>query len=239
MSNITPQMLERMQTRMTADWISKMTAGNPATLLPSGNVRLPPARMAFADVVRPSEEKVVNGQVQPSKYGCTLLFGPDADLTALRALRAERIAEYFPQNKTGAGLDDPIKDQGIRVAPAEGGSNKQGKTLAGFVPGLLMIGPNANLDYRPRLSRIENGEPVTAFGTEEELVKEFYGGCWVMATVSVFHGKNPRNPNAFYGLASVLKIADDNSFKGGGGDGAEAFTGINLEAAVDPASLFA
>lgn len=239
MSTITPEMLARMQTRMTADWIAKVTAANPAKLLASGNILLPPARMAFADVVRPSEAKVVNGEQQASKYGCTLLFAPGADLTAARELRAERIKEYFPQNQTGAGLDDPIKDQGIRVSPAEGGKNKQGKTLAGYVPGLPMIAPNANLDYKPRLNWLENGQPVPAFGTEEELIKAFYGGCWVMATINVFHGKNPKNPNAFYGLSSILKIADDNSFKGGGGDGVEAFAGVQIDDGVDPASLFA
>jgi hypothetical protein len=239
MSTITPEMLARMQTRQTADWIAKITAANPAKLLPSGNILLPPARGAFVNFAKPGEDKVVKGVLQKGKFGGALLFAPGADLTAARDLRAERIKEYFPKNPQGLGLDDPIKDQGIRVSPEEGGSNKMGKTTSGYVPGNLFMNPNANVDYRPRLNRLEGGQPVPAFGTEEELVKEFYSGAWYMATVSVFHGKNDQNPNAFYGLASVLKIADDNVFSGGGGDGVEAFAGIQIDDGVDPASLFA
>lgn len=231
--------IAKMQTGMDPAWIEKVVKGNPAVLLPSGNIRLPPARGAFVNVAKPAKDKIVSGQVQKGSYGMNLLFTPDADLTALRDLRAEKLKEFFPKNPTGAGLSDPIKDQGINVAAAEGGTNKKGQTYGGFVPGSKFIGPNANLDYKPTLSRLVNGQVEVAFGTPEELEKEFYSGAWYIATVSCFHGRNEQNPNAFFGLSSVLKIADDKKFSGGGGDGVEAYAGINIDpAGIDPSSLF-
>lgn len=231
--------IAKMQTGMDPAWIEKVVKGNPSLLLPSGNVRLPPARGAFVNVAKPAKDKLENGQTKKGTYGMNLLFTPDADLTALRDLRSEKLKEFFPKNPTGAGLSDPIKDQGTNVSAAEGGSNKKGVTYGGFVPGSLFIGPNANLEYKPTLSRLVNGQVEVAFGTPEELEKEFYSGAWYIATVSCFHGQNPQNPNAFFGLSSVLKIADDKKFSGGGGDGVEAYAGINIDpAGIDPSSLF-
>lgn len=231
--------LERMQTNMSADWLAKVAKDNPATLLPSGNVRVF-GRGAFVNVASPAKDRPgPGGVIQKGTYGMNVLFLPDYDLTALTALRAEKLREFFPKNPTGAGLSDPIKDQAINVAPDEGGLNKTGKTFGGFVPGAKFIGPNANLDFRPSLTRLVNGAVEPAFGTKEELDAEFYSGAWYMVTVTCFHGKNPQNPNAFFGLSSVLKIADDRKFSGGGGDGVEAYAGINIEpAGVNPERLF-
>lgn len=230
--------IARMQTNMDPAWLAATAKATPALLLPSGNVRVL-GRGAFVNVASPAKDKVINGQVQKGNYGINLLFLPDYDLTALIELRKEKLKEFFPKNPTGAGLSDPIKDQAINVAPDEGGINKTGKTFGGFVPGCKFIGPNANLDFKPTLSRFKNGAVEAASGTQEELDAEFYSGAWYLATVTCFHGKNPQNPNAFFGLSSVLKIQDDRKFNGGGGDGVEAYAGINIEpAGVNPESLF-
>lgn len=231
--------LARMQTGMDPAWLAATAKANPATLLSSGNVRVF-GRGAFVNVASPAKDKPgPNGTIIKGTYGMNVLFLPDYDLTALTDLRAEKLREFFPKNPTGAGLSDPIKDQGVNVAADEGGFNKQGKTFGGFVPGSKFIGPNANLDFKPTLSRLKNGEVEVAYGTQEELDAEFYSGAWYMVTVTCFHGKNPQNPNAFFGLSSVLKIADDRKFSGGGGDGVEAYAGINIApAGVNPESLF-
>lgn len=232
--------LQRMQTNMTAEWIEKVVAANPSRLLDNGNVILPPARMAFANVVTPAEDrKSANGTIIKGKYGTNLLFPPMADLTALRKARADMIPQAFPKNPQGLGLDDPIKDQGEKVAPAEGGTNKKGATTGGFVPGSLYISPNANLDYKPLLNEFVGGAVQPCYGEIDALKAKFYSGAWVIATVSVFHGRSSENPNIFYGLSSILKIADDQRFSGGGGDGPDAFAGVQIDVAgVDPKSLF-
>jgi hypothetical protein len=231
--------LERMQTDKPADWIAKVAAQNPATLLPSGNVRVF-GRGAFVNVAAPAKDSTdATGNIVKGKFGMTLLFPTGYDLTALRKARADLIPTAFPKNPQGIGLKDPIKDQADKVAPAEGGANPQGKTLSGFVPGAFYVAPNANLEYPPTLQEFVNGAPSGVFGTTEERVAKFYSGAWYMVTLSAFHGRNPQNPNVFYGLSSVLKVGDDRRFSGGGGDGAEAYAGINIEPdGINPESLF-
>lgn len=236
---IDPKTIERMGTRLTAAWIEKMTTANPARVLSSGNVILPPARVAFGNIALPGEDRMLNGQLVKGKYGANLLFAPGANLDALRKARADLVKTAFPKNPAGKGLEDPIKDQGDRVAPDEGGENAMGKTYLGYVPGALYISPNANLDFPPGMNELVNGVPTACTGPRDELARKFYSGCWVIPTVNVFHGKNPQNPNVFFGLAGVLKIADDNAFSGGTGDGPAAFEGIQIdEDALDPTALF-
>lgn len=232
---------QRMQTRLDAAWIEKVVKNNPSRILTSGNVILPPARMAFCKVAMPGKDSIINGVMTPGRYGSSILFTPDADLSALTEARMAMIPTAFPKNPKGLGLADPIRDQGERVAPSEGGINKKGTTTAGFVPGCKFIAPNANLEYPPALIRYEGGAPVSCIGAREELQRVFYSGIWAICTVNVFHGKNPQNPNVFYGLSTVMKIADDNTFQGSGGDGVEAYNAVNIDidSTVDPAALFA
>jgi len=230
--------IEKMSTRLTAAWIEQVTAGNPARVNADGNVVLPPARLAFADVVTVGKDRIEDGVTKSGSYGATLLFAPNADLSALVNARAAKIREFFPQNPDGHGLKDVVRDQADRVSPAEGGKNPQGKTYAGFVPGSKFVAPNANPDFRPGLFKLENGVPVAATGPEDELKRIFFAGIWVIATVNIFHGKSPKNPGAFLGLRSILKIADDNALGGGGGGGSAAdFGSVKIDAPTDGASL--
>ena len=233
----------RMKTRLPADWIVAAVAGNPAKLLPNGHILLPPARMSFFNGVTKSKDKVENGQVKAGKYGTGILFpfGFDVAPTHLAAAsqaRKDKIRSSYSDNPEGAGFDSPFKDQAVRVKPAEGGINKTGKSYEGFVPGLVFMEPRAN--NRPALSEFINGVPTAAVGSDEELAKRFYSGMWAMCTVSVFKSTSTENPNVFFGLEAVLKIADDNVFGGTGGGQAPDYAnvGVNITAPVDPAALF-
>ncbi len=231
--------IERMMTNKTAAWIANATKGNPAVLLESGNVRMPPCRLSYANVVKPGKDSVdkVTGAIIKGRYGASLLFAEGADLTAARAGRMAMMKTAFPKNPDGLGFEDPIKDQGDHVAPSEGGTNKMGKTTGGYVPGSFYISANANLEYPPTLTVLEGGKPDYARGSQEELLAKFYSGAWVIPTLTIFHGRNPTNPNIFFGLSSVLWIADDQKFGGGGGDGPDAYAGISIDQSVDVASL--
>jgi hypothetical protein len=107
--------LERMQTDKPADWIAKVAAQNPATLLPSGNVRVF-GRGAFVNVAAPAKDSTdAAGNIVKGKFGMTLLFPTGYDLTALRKARADLIPTAFPKNPQGIGLKDPIKDQATLI----------------------------------------------------------------------------------------------------------------------------
>lgn len=233
----------RMKTRLPQAWIEQVVAGNPAKLLPSGHILLPPARMSFFQGVYKSKDKIENGVTKPGKHGTGILFPFGADvapqyLAAASVARKDMIRSKYPDNPEGAGFDSPFKDQGVRIKPTEGGTNKMGKSYEGFVPGYLFMEPRAN--NRPALSELVGGVPTAAVGSDEELAKRFYSGMWAMCTVSVFKSTSTENPNVFFGLEAVLKIADDNRFGGEGGGVAPdyASVGVNITAPVDPAALF-
>lgn len=231
--------IQMMKTRYTADVISAIVAKNPATILPSGDVRLPPARLSFPNLAKPG--KNLNDPSQPGAYSANLLFPPGADLSLLKQARDKVLAEAFPNNPTGLGMRNPFRNQAEKVAPAEGGQNPQGKTLAGFVPGAPFIIPSSR-QYRPHcyMLPLVNGVPTQC--DEARIEEVFYPGIWVIAVVNVYASKNAANPGAYFGLQSVLKILDDEKLGGGGGGGgvpnAAAFAGVQIDNSVDPNSLF-
>lgn len=231
--------IERMKTRHSAETIRKLVEANKCFRLPSGSVVLPPARMAFADLAAPG--KNMNDPTKPGKFGVLLLFPLPADqiLKPLIEARNELLREAFPKNPTGAGMKPSIKEQDEKVSPEEGGKNPKGTTLAGFVPGLPFIGPRSN--YRPQLfvPPIVNGLPTPFIGGEEDIRKEFYSGAWVIGAVNLWKSSQTTNPGVFLGIESVLKVMDDDPFRGTGGvDPRSAFGSVQIGADVDPASLF-
>ena len=228
--------LARMQTRLTEAFITKMVAANPSILLPSGNLRLPPARLSFPNLAKKGTATNDDGTPREGSFGANLLFTPDADLTAAAMERKKKLAEFFPTNPTGAGMKSPFRDQADRVAPSEGGQNVKGKTTTGYVPGAKVITPNAN--RRPSLSTLVNGKAAAFLGSDDEIEKTFYAGCWVVPFVNVFHGRNAKNPGAFFGLQGVLKVCDDTEFGGTSMDMNEAAAGLTIDGSFDPASSF-
>ncbi|MFX5415777.1 hypothetical protein ABTD17_19085, partial [Acinetobacter baumannii] len=74
--------LAKLQTNMSQEWLQQMAAANPATPLPSGNVRVF-ARGAFVNVASPAKDRIENGVTKKGSYGMNLLFLPNYDLTAL------------------------------------------------------------------------------------------------------------------------------------------------------------
>lgn len=226
--------LEMMGTRLTAAEIEKMVAANPARLISATTVVLPPARLSFVNLAKRSKAME---EGKEGKFGANLLFTEGADIKALVELRAKVIAENFPSNPKGAGFKMPFRDQADRVAPLEGGKNPGGKTSKGYVPGCIFIAPTAN--NRPPLATFETGG-VKPFllQDEAEIEKVFYSGIWAICAVNAYASKNTVNPGVFFGLQSVLKVRDDETFSGGGLDPSTAFSGINIDAGVDPSALF-
>lgn len=238
--------LVKMGTRLTEQQILDFVAKNPARLTSEGNVILPPCRLSFAslgtqkDKLDTNGNKVLGPDGQPVKdgYGASLLLIPQSDVAALVAQRAQKVREFFPNNPEGAGLPPLFKNQSTKVAPADGGENRSGKTFTGYVPGWPFITANAN--NRPGLATIVNGVPTAFVGTDEQIDNEFYNGCWVIPSVNIFHGKNTRNPGAFPGLQQVLKFADDTPF-GSAGDrkaNVQEFGGVAIDASINPAAAF-
>lgn len=232
-----------MKTRLTPEFLSQLAAANPSMEFadsqgkPNGNVRLPPARLSFANLARPGKNSI--DPTKEGKFGANLLFLPNADLSVAKAARARIVAEKFPMNPQGLGLKDPFRDQGERVAPALGGRNPQGKTTSGYVPGQTFLAPTSNRPVQLFVPPIVNGVPSVFIGGEKEIEKEFYSGCWCIAVVNFYYSGNQTNPGVFVGLQQLLKVADDNMFEGTSSvDPRTAFGSVNITQEVQPSSLF-
>lgn len=226
-----------MKTRHSVDVLANLIARNPAMVLPSGDVRLPPARISFPALARPG--KNLTDPSKPGAYSVNLLFAAGTDLALMKAARDRVLKEAFPNNPTGAGMKNPFRNQSEKVSPAEGGANPQGKTLSGFVPGQPFIVPSSR-QYRPHAYSlpIVNGVPTQV--DESRIEEVFYPGCWVIAVVNAYASKNIANPGVYFGLQSVLKVMDDEALggSGGGAPNPAAFAGVQIDNSVDAAALF-
>lgn len=227
--------LEMMNTRLSQAEIEKMVKANPAKVVSGTTVVLPPARLSFVNLGKRGRNTV--DPTKEGKFGANLLFTKDADLNALIATYKQVVRDNFPNNPEGKGFKVPFRDQADRVAPLEGGNNAAGKTSKGYVPGCLFIAPTAN--NRPPLATFETGGVKPFLSNDEDAIEAaFYSGIWAICAVNPYASKNTANPGVFFGLQSVLKIRDDNTFTGGGLDPVAAFSGINIDAAVNPSALF-
>lgn len=228
----------RMKTRHSIEQIQKLVTGNPARLLESGDVVLPPARLSFPNLAKPG--KNFNDPTKEGKYGANLLFTPGVDLQLAKQLRDRKLAESYPANPSGAGMKNVFKDQGQQVSAAEGGLNAMGKTYSGYVPGCVFFG--AQSQRRPNLwvPPIVNGSPTAFLGDEAQIEAMFYPGCWVIAVINAYKSSVAQNPGVFFGLQSLFKVMDDNKFEGAAGsvDPKAAFGGVNIDSTVNPESLF-
>lgn len=235
--------IQMMKTRLSPEFLTQLGAANPcmefkdAAGRPNGNVRLPVARLSFANLARPGKNNL--DPSKEGKYGANLLFLPNADLNAARQARARVLAEKFPNNPQGMGMKDPFRDQADRVAPAQGGRNPKGQSTSGYVPGSVFMAPTSNRPVQLFVPPIVNGIPTVFVGGEKEIEREFYSGCWVIAVINFYASTNAQNPGVFAGLQQLLKVADDNEFQGTSSvDPRTAFGGVNISQDIQPSSLF-
>lgn len=224
------------KSRHTLEFLQGIAQRNPAVLLPSGDVRLPPARLSYPHLAKKAVDKETK---EETAYEANLLFLPGADLMLLKQIRDKVLAEKFPKNPTGLGMRNPFRNQAEKVAPADGGANPTGSTQAGNVPGAPFIIPRSR-KYRPHcyMLPIVNGVPTQC--DEAKIEEVFYAGCWVLPTVNAYATFNGKNPGVFFGLQSLMKILDDDALggDGGGAPNAAAYAGVQIDNTVDSSSLF-
>jgi hypothetical protein len=233
--------LEKMGTRLSEAEITKMITNNPCRPLDAFSCVMPPMRGSFVHVGNKSKPTIENGVTKEGKYGLSLLATPGLDITPMVAAYKARIKESMPKNPEGLGLALPFKDQAIKVAPLEGGKNPKGNTLSGYVPGAVFIstsGPKGGAE-RPVLQTLgPNGRETHIVSDPTATDRIFYSGAWYIAVVNAYYSSNARNPGVFLGVTALIKVRDDNAFGAGSVDTDLAFSGINIDAGVDPLAAF-
>lgn len=153
-------------------------------------IMTPEFRVSFPAVFKARSSKSDDGSDGTPKYGITMLFAKDADLSKLKAA-AQAAAKEKWGDKIPKNLRSPFRDQGE-------------KELEGYVEGAVFI--NATSLQKPGL----------VDRNREDIIDEteFYAGCYARATVSAFAYDKKGNRGVAFGLNNVQKLRDGESLSG-------------------------
>lgn len=185
----------------------------------SQNFRLPLARVAFPNFIKPTKSE--NGK---ETYNGTLLF-PKSETFAdtkdgkglITILRETAIAEW------GDKAVQWIKDEVIKLPILDGDgkqavSKKTGIRSAGFA-GHHFVRVQANIDHRPQIFNAQMLPDATP--------GMIYGGCYVYPVVNVWTWDHPTNGKGISaGLIMVQFVKDGERFGGGVSDPKQFFNVI-------------
>lgn len=231
-----------MNTRLTQAQIDDMCAKRPVRAAEGGCIMTGPVRLSFPTLTPEAKAKAKSKSVlanPPDKYSAALLFPHKNIGPLMEALRAA-VRQHYPTITDPMVLlnpldkNAPVKDQGVKVNVSEGGREAVKKSTAGYTVGLPYINPKSG-NLIPCF-RAEAGRWVNILPGELETI--MYGGCWVDAKLVMFKSTTSANPGVALGLQGLWKLADDNSFGGGGGavatEGGSAGDVIGIE---DPNSV--
>lgn len=125
------------------------------------------------------------------KYEITMLFDKTADLSKMKAAVKKAIVEKF-SNGAPAGLDIPFKDGNHKAY--EGYQNT------------IMV--KASSKYAPGVVD-EQKQPIIN-------PKDFYAGCYAIASVNVYYWKYMGKEGFSFGLQNLMKMNDGEPLAGGG-----------------------
>ena len=182
------------------------------------DILTPRARASYVYVFRPQKPMQVG---QEAKYSVVLLFDPGADLTAMKAAAGQCVIEKWgpDKDKWPKNLKSPFRDQGEKDAD-------------GYVKGAIFVTATSKL--KPGCVKRVNGELHDII---EE--KDFYSGCYCVASVRPFAYDANGNRGVSFGLQHVMKIADGEPL-GGRTKPTDAFKSVLDEAdATAPAGATA
>ena len=213
-----------MTTNMTDEWVRRAVAANPCKLLDSGNVRTCPVRLSFPKIFE-------RGKPQPpnlvGKYKANLLFPAGADISFLKKAASEATLAKWANagTKGGPKLKSPFKDGGT-VDPDTGMS--MADQYEGYAAGsayIIATGDRQPAVIDSRLAAITDPARV-------------YPGVWAIVTLRPFTYDKGVNKGTSFGLQSLMIIADDTEWGGGGGNPSSDYAGVSVDASTTAEGVF-
>lgn len=214
----------RMQIGLVPELYDRLIAGNPPRIGEGGQVFSGAVRLSWPSLSKPA--KPMTAGATP-KYQASGLFTHKNISVIMEALKAAVRMHYPSVSDPSVMLNPrdknhPMKDQGLKVAVADGGFEPIKKTVAGYVPGFPFLTAKSTQAV-PCFHNV-GGRVVAVL--PEELDKVLYAGCWVTMKLAIIKSTSAGNPGVFFGLQSIMKLADDKPFGGAGGGGTpEDFAG--------------
>lgn len=213
-------------TNMKPDWVARVVADNPISLLPNGNVRTCPVRLSFPHLLTPSKP---TKEKPEGSYGSTLLFPFGIDDSVLRKAATEVVAASLPAalQPGGPRVFNPFK---VVKAADDPNWQKGDPTDAseGYVRGALVLRCNSTAAILTVDQRLA---PITD-------TARIYPGVWAICTIRPYWFSGDTNKGPTFGLQSVMIVADDVNLGGGAANPQADFAGVKIDASVNPAAAF-
>lgn len=153
----------------------------------------PEFRASFANVFVAKAQKDDDGNDGEAKFGITMLFPKDADLSGMKALAQAAVIEKWgtDPNKWPKPLRTPFRDQGE-------------KEFDGFVPGAVFC--NATSKQKPGVVDQNVHDIIDQ--------TQFYSGCYARASIRAFTYDKRGNRGVAFGLSNVQKTRDGDPLGG-------------------------
>ena len=153
-------------------------------------ITTPVFRVRFASVFNPRSMENDDGSKGTEKYGLTMIFDEDADLSKMKKLAKAAAKQKWGDKLSGKRM--PFRD----------GEEKEDHD--GFEAGMTFC--SASTQYRPGI--VDRGrEPIIE-------QSEFYDGCYARATVHCFTYEVKGNKGVSFGLNNIQKVRDGEILSG-------------------------
>lgn len=171
---------------------------------PTGDILTGPVRLAFCDLL---ELPQPTADSPNPKYGCTIMFPPNADMTLFyedyNALCAQHFADHFA-NGAYHGVHSPFHDQAEKLK------------FSGFTAGCVYV--NASTQFKPPVVDAQFNPIIEA--------SKVHAGVWAICSVNMYKFDNPKKKGISVGLQNVMIIGDDTNLGGGAPDSSKVFAGV-------------
>ena len=165
---------------------------------------------------------------QEPKYSACLLIPNGADISALNDIAAAAAKAKFGDDWAKKGIRKPFRSQNEKAQ------------YDGFADSEAAKYVNASTKLPPALFGF--GGPAEPLALDTPAI---YAGCWVLAKINAYAYDQKGNKGVSFGLAALMKVADDDKLRTGNFDASNGFEAVpahilaqgGVEAGGDPAEL--
>lgn len=239
-----PMKNSRLPDNVLAAWLQS----NPIHIsAKTGNIVTCPCRASWIFAFKPSDKKKNDEGVEvDGKYGVQLWFPPGAEPgihgvmvpALLKGIAAGRpgLAPRLPENPFAAQGFTPEWIKAYYAATGGGAAgemhnpfrDQQTQAKYGATPGLPLITATSKL--KPQVHDTMGNPIVDA--------NRLYPGCWVIASLNVYEsGFKPKvqpKKGYYFGLQSLMLVADDEQLGAVAPPAADDFAGVKVDQFFDP-----
>jgi hypothetical protein len=215
----------RFATSLTPENFTLLHQKNPPAMSDGGAVMTGAVRLNWPSLSKPAKPQNPN---QAAKYQASGLFAHQ-NIALIQQWLEAAVRQHYPSLPDPKvfldpkNLNHPLKDQGLKVMPQDGGFRamkgdpKKDVTEKAHVPGYRMITAKSNREVQAFQFDRAQGKVVSVPVHEQDEV--FYPGCWVSMKLIAIKSTAAGNPGVSLGLQGIMFLAHDTRLGGSGGPG--------------------